>query len=231
MYYNLCMELKQVANYLSGKFLLNNYKADKNEILKGPFLKSFSVGSLDGGNVVVEYYDTRDYLFAEKGINIYTITLGKTKELIVRYDAEQVTRIEFLKNIPNFFKMQIGYKDSISMYYNQISEAIYEVYPAGLNLSIEDELRSATVQVRVHKKTDSYRVVNNNGLKFTLNFEQCEYIKVSSRAKFSQPTLDIICDSYKLKDKFNEFLREMIINHPKLIKIENNELSIARKNL
>jgi len=225
------MELKQVANYLSGKFLINNYKVDKNEILKGQLLSSFSVGSLGSGNIVVEYYDTKDFLFAEKGINIYTITSGKTKELIIRYDAEQVTRIEFLKNIPNFFKMQIGNNDSISKYYEQISEAIYQVYPAGLNLSIEDELRSASVQVRIQKKSESYRVVNNNGLKFTINFEQCDYINVNSRAKFSQPTLDVICDSYKLKDKFDVFLRDVIINHPKLIKIENNELSIARKNL
>ena len=68
------------------------------------------------------------------------------------------------------------------------------------------------------------RVVNNNGLKVTMSFENCEYIKVGSRAKFSQPTLDIVCDSYKLKDIFEPFLRSVIINHPKLIKIENNEL-------
>lgn len=225
------MELKQVANYLSGKYLLNNYKADRNEILKGSLLASFSVGSLGAGNQVVEYYDTKDFLFAEKGINIYTILSANTKELIIRYDAEQVTRIEFLKNIPNFFKIQIGINDTVSKYFAEISEAIYRVYPTGLNINIEDELRNSSVQIRVNKKTDSYRVVNNNGLKVTMSFEVCDYIKVGTKHKYSQPTLDVVCDSNLLKDKFNQFLRDIIINHPKLIKIENNELTIARKNI
>lgn len=225
------MELKQVANFLSGKYLLNNFKSDKNEILKGSLLSSFSVGPLGSGNKVVEYYDTRDFLFAEKGINIYTILDGSIKELIIRYDAEQVTRIEFIKNAPNFFKIQIGAKDSISKYFNEIAEAIYKVYPAGLNVNIEEELRNSSVQVRINKKTDAYRVVNNNGLKVTISFENCEYIKAGTKQKFSQPTLDIVCDSYLLKDKFTAFLREVIINHPKLLKIENNDLTIARNNI
>ena len=225
------MELTHVANYLSGKFLINNIKADKNEILKGSLLASFSVGPLGSGNKVVEYYDTKDFLFAEKGINIYTTFYNNVKELIIRYDAEQVTRIEFLKNIPNFFKIQIGSNDNISKYYSEISQAIYQVYPAGLNIDIEEELRNTSAQVKIIKKCDSYRVVNNNGLKVTINFEICEYQKVGTRSKFSQPTLDIVCDSYRLKDKFDPFLRDVIINHPKLIRIENNELTIARKNL
>lgn len=225
------MELKQVANFLSGKYLLNNFKKDKVEILKGKLLSSFSVGSLGSGNKIVEYYDTKDFLFAEKGINIYTIQNGNLKELIIRYDAEQVTRIEFIKNTPNFFKIQIGAKDSISNYFSEIAEAVYNVYPSGLNVNIEEELRNSSVQVRISKKFDAYRVVNNNGLKVTISFENCDYVKSGTRQKYSQPTLDIVCDSYLLKDKFDTFLREIIINHPKLIKIKNNDLTIARDNI
>ena len=225
------MELKQVANYLSAKYLCNNLKADKKEMLKGQLLAAYSVGSLGASTTLVEYYDTKDFLFAEKGINIYTITSNGIKELIIRYDASQVSRIEFLKNIPNFYKMQIGYNESIYKHTEDITKAIYEVFPTGLNVNIEDELRNSSVQVKVQKKCDAYRVVNNNGLKVTISFEDCVYIKNGTRHKFSQPTLDVVCDSYRLKDKFDVFLREIVINHPKLIKIENNELTIARKNI
>ena len=225
------MEMKQVANYLNGKYLVNNMKTDKREILNGPLLSSFSVGALGNENITVQYYDTKEFFFAEKGINIYTKTSNTTKELIIRYDSEQVSRIEFLKNIPNFFKIQINANDDISKYYPQIIEAIYQVFPTGLNVNIEDLLRESSAQIKIIKKCDTYRVVNNNGLKLTLAFENCEYQKIGTRIKFSQPTIDIVCDSYKLKDKFNEFMREVIINHPKLIKLQNNELTIARNNL
>jgi len=225
------MDLKQVANYLNGRYLLSNMKADRNEILKGQLLASFSVGPLGSSNIVVEYYDTKDFFFAEKGINIYTTLANKRKELIVRYDSEQVSRIEFLKNIPNFFKIEIGSNDSISKYYEQLIEAIYYVFPTGLNVNIEDYLRESSPQIKILKKSEQFRVVNNNGLKVTIAFENCEYQKVGTRHKFSQPTLDIVCDSYKLKDKFDVFLRDLIINHPKLIKIQSNELTIAKTNL
>lgn len=225
------MELKQVANYLNGKYLLNNIKVDKKEILKGPLLAAFSVDSLGSANIEVNYYDTKDFFFAEKGINIYITSFNKQKELIIRYDSEQVSRIEFLKNIPNFFKIQMNPADTIAKYYEQITEAIYRVFPTGLNVNIEDYLRESAPQVRIMKKCDQYRVVNNNGLKVTMSFETCEYIKIGTRQKFSQPNLDIVCDSYKLKEKFDSFLRDIIINHPKLIKIQSNELSLARKNI
>ena len=40
-----------------------------------------------------------------------------------------------------------------------------------LNVNIEDKLRESSPQVRINKKCDSYRVVNNNGLKVTISFE------------------------------------------------------------
>ena len=225
------MELKQVANYLNSKFLLSNLKADKREILRGSLLASFSVGSLGTENVVVQYYDTKDFFFAEKGINIYTKASKTKKELIIRYDSEQVSRIEFLKNTPNFFLMEIGVKEDINKYYQQITDAVYKVFPTGLNVNIEDYLRNSSTQVRILKKAEAYRVVNNNGLKVTISFENCEYQNANSRAKFSQQILDVVCDSYRLKDKFEPFLRDIIINHPKLIKLKANELTIARDNL
>lgn len=225
------MELIQVANFLNGRFLLNNIKVDKSAILKSKLFSTFSVGTLGASNIEKIYYDTDDFFFAEKGINIYTTHDKVSKELIIRYDSEQVTRIEFLKNIPNFFKLKIGKDDNISKYYDKINDAIYKVFPTGLNVNIEEYLRASKPQIKINKKRDSYRVVNNRGLKMTLSFDNCEYFKVGTRSKFNQCTLDIVGDNAREKDDFNNFLKDIVLDYPKIIKIQSNELTVARNNL
>lgn len=225
------MELIQVANFLNGRFLLSNIKIDKGAILKSQLFSTFSVGALGASNIEKVYFDTDDFFFAEKGINIYTTFNKISKELIIRYDGEQVTRIEFLKNIPNFFKIKIAKDDGIDKYFQQITEAIYKVYPSGLNVNIEEYLRKSRPQIRINKKRDSYRVVNNKGLKLTLSFDMCEYVKVGTKSKFSQNTLDVVGDNAKDKDYFNTFLRDLVLDYPKLIKIQSNELTVARNSL
>lgn len=225
------MELIQVANFLNGRFLLNNLKADKSAILKSKLLSTFSVGALGSFNVEKSYFDTDDFYFAEKGINIYITTEHGARELVIRYDGEQVTRIEFLKNIPNFFKIKIGKDDNIVSYLNEITDAIYRVYPTGLGVNIEELLRKSKPQIKILKKRDSYRVVNNKGLKMTLSFDACEYIKTGTKSKFSQFTLDVVGDNAKQKEDFTGFLKDLILEYPKIIKIQSNELSVARNNL
>lgn len=225
------MELIQVANFLNGRFLLNNIKFDKSAILKSPLFSTFSVGALGNSNIEKIYFDTDDFFFAEKGINIYTTFDKISKELIIRYDGEQVTRIEFLKNTPNFFKIKIAKDEGIDKYSQQITEAIYKVYPSGLNVNIEEYLRKSRPQIRISKKRDSYRVVNNKGIKLTLSFDICEYFKVGTKSKFAQSTLDVVGDNAKDKDSFNAFLRDLILDYPKIIKIQSNELTVARNNL
>lgn len=225
------MELVQVANFLNGRFLAGNLKIDKNAILNGKLLSTYSVGSISSSLQEDVYYDTDDFFFADRGINIYTTLVGSVKELIVRYDSEQVKRIEFLKNTPNFFKIKIGKDDGIDKYFNEINEAIYKVYPTGLNANIDDYLRQSRPQIRISKRRDMYRVVNNSGLKTTFSFDDCEYIKCTKKAKSSQATIDIVCDSYKLKDDFKKFLKDVVIDYPRIIQIESNELTVARNNL
>lgn len=225
------MELIQVANFYNGRFLLNNIKVDRNAILKSNLLSSFSVGSLGTSNIEKIYYDTDDFFFAEKGVNIYTTYDKSAKELVIRYDGEQVTRIEFLKNTPNFFKLKIGKDDGIIKYINEITEAIYKVYPTGLNVNIEEYLRKSKPQVKILKKRDSYRVVNNKGLKVTMSFDMCEYIKFGTKNKFSQSTLDIVGDNAKFKDEFVSFMKDIILEYPQVIRIQSNELTVARNNL
>ena len=227
----MSMELIQVANFLNGRFLISNMKADKKALLHGGLLSSYSLDFLGKGKNEKIYYDTPDFFFADRGINIYTVSDGKTKELVIRYDSSQVNRIEFLKNIPNFFKIKINKNDDILKYSEQITEAIYKVFPTGLHINVDEMLRHSSPQIKILKKRESYRVVNNKGLKTTISFDDCQYIKINSKSKYSQPTLDVVADSFKDKSEFDNFLHLIVRDYPQLIKLNSNELAVARSNL
>ena len=49
--------------------------------------------------------------------------------------------------------------------------------------------------------------------------------------KICSNTLDVVGDNAKQKEDFTNFMRELILNFPKLIKIQSNELTVARSNL
>ena len=225
------MELVQVANYLVGRYLVSDRKKDKMSLLKGELLAACSVDSLGKSKTEVVYYDTQDFFFADKGINIYTVQSKSNYELIIRYDSDQVQRIEFLKNTPNFFKLKITNKVfNIMSFAEQIDSAIYKVFPEGLHVNIEDMLRQSRPQVRINKKNEEYRVVNNKGLKTTISFAECTYVNLQNRSSFSQNNMEVTGESTTPKDMFDTFLKYIIVDCPQLIRITNNELTLARKN-
>lgn len=226
------MALTEVTNLANGRYLIADMKKDKPAIIRSGLLSSFAVGSLGSSYNEKVYYDTPEFFFAEKGINIYTVTInGSAKELVIKYDNEQVKRIEFLKNMPNYFKLPIRKDENINKHYDEITEAIYRIFPSGINVNIEEYLKQCSPQIKVFKKRDSYRVVNNAGLKMVMSFDVAEYSNVSKRGKFSQPSMDIVCESVRNPDDFNIFLKTVIRDFPQLIKIESNELTVARNNL
>ena len=226
------MELIQVANFLDCRYLISNLKVDKKALLKGNLFASCSVDALGSSKQEVTYFDTVDFFFAGRGINIYTVEDRSGKELIIKYDREHVERIEFLKNTPNFFKIKITNKgNSILDFSKQINEAIYRVFPEGLHVNIDEMLRASSPQVRIMKKLDSYRVVNNIGLKTTISFTNATYFGVKNGSKFSQINLEVVGEATNAEDKVAEFQRKIILDCPKLIRLDNNELSLARKNL
>lgn len=226
------MELKQVTTLANGRYLISNMKNDKVSMIRSTLLSSFSVGSLGSSYNEKVYYDTHDFFFAEKGINIYTVSVnGTAKELVIKYDKEQVKRIEFLKNMPTYFKVDMGKNDKINKYFKEITDAIYRIFPMGINANIEEYLKMITPQIKVLKKRDSYRVVNNIGLKMVMSYDISEYSQVSKKGKFTQPTLDIVCESARNPNDFDIFLKTVIRDFPQLIKIESNELTLARNNL
>ena len=222
------MELKQVASYMNGRYLISNLKKDKKALLSGELLKSCSVDSLGASKQEIQYYDTPELFFATHGINIYTVLIGKSKELIIRYDGSQVQRIDFLKNIPNFFKIALkDPREGITNYFEEINTAIYKVFPEGLHVNIDDMLRNSQPRVIIRKKNDDYRVVNNNGLKTTISFSNSTFINVRTGAKFVQEQLEVLAESNMNKDLFTTFLRSIILDCPQLIRLDNNELTIA----
>lgn len=226
------MALTEVTNLANGRYLIADMKKDKPAIIRSGLLSSFAVGSLGSSYNEKVYYDTPEFFFAEKGINIFTVTInGTAKELVIKYDNEQVKRIEFLKNMPNYFKLPIRKDENINKHYEEITEAIYRIFPSGINVNIEEYLKQCSPQIKVFKKRDSYRVVNNAGLKMVMSFDVAEYSNVSKRGKFSQPSMDIVCESVRNPDDFNIFLKTVIRDFPQLIKIESNELTVARNNL
>ena len=226
------MELQQVANLLNGRFLIINKKKDKNDFLRGKLLTTCSVDSLGLSKQEVVYYDTPELFFAEHGINIYTILSGKQKELIIKYDSDQIRRIEFLKNIPNYFKVPLKNKhEGINGNYELITEAIYQVFPEGLHVDIETMLRNSKPQVIINKKCESYRVVNNNGLKTTISFTECAFTRTNIRQKFIQDYLEITAEANISKELFEGFMRSIILDCPNFIKTNNNEMRIATENL
>lgn len=226
------MEMKQVANYLNGRFLITNIKKDKTALLKGHLLASCSVDSLGTSKQEVQYYDTPDMFFASKGINIYTVLYPRNKELIISFDSEHVSRINFLRNTPNFFKVVLSSKNAgISGHYEQINDAIYQVLPEGLHVNIDDMLRCSSPRITIKKKCDSYRVVNNNGLKTSITFSNSTFIDLKTKHKESYDYLEIVAEASVSTEMFTGFLRSIIIDCPQLIKEESNELTVALKNL
>ena len=64
-----------------------------------------------------------------------------------------------------------------------------------------------------------------------MSFDNCEYSMIKGRSKHIQPTLDVVCETTKGNDDFKILLHSLIRDYPKLIKIESNELTVARNNL
>ena len=225
------MELKQVANYLSGRYMIIDRKKDKDTLLHSQLLASCSVDSLGSTKEVVTYYDTPDFFFSDKGINLYTVISKNYKDLIIKYDSEQVRRIEFLKNTPNFFKVSLNNKhDNIAKYNKEITDAVYQVFPEGIQVNVDDLLRQSRPQIIINKKCDNYRVVNNNGLKTSISFVNAIYINQKTRQKFAQDSLEVVGEANISKERFDNFIKLIVLDCPNLIKTSSNELTIARNN-
>ena len=62
-----------------------------------------------------------------------------------------------------------------------------------------------------------------------LNFENCDYYNTITKGKFSQPVLDVLGETSKTED-FDLFLKHLVRDHPQLIKLPDNELSLVRSN-
>ena len=220
-------QLETLERINKSKFLVANIKKDKGAMLSDDYFKTFSIISLGGDKIETIYYDTKDYFFRDKGISIY-FTSGKNSapEFIVNYDSSIVTRIEFLKNMPSFYK--ISTKDSHPRNHKEcINEAVYNFFPNGLGTDIDEQIAALVPVLRVNKVIDKYRIINNTGVKAKMSFCNVVASNLVVGGKGKYDTLEINSDPNVDIGVYNDFEKSMLLQFPTLIKMSSNEFVSA----
>lgn len=226
-------ELGRKENYVGSKFLIENYKdVQKNIIKTSNFLRNFGVSSIIKDVMEKTYYDTDDMFFCKIGVTISINTYkGRNyADLIVRYEGDN-SRIMFISDIPDTFIKKIGRKDNISKHYEYIASVILELIPNGISVEPLEMVRRIKAKLIVTKKRERYRVINSNGLKVILSFEQCVY-QNSKRAKVKLNILELRLDSPNdTTKKFEKFVHDLQLVEYRLIKTKDGDLFIGQEYL
>ena len=222
--------VKKRLNYFGSKLLIDNLKIYKNDVInKNPLLKSFMVSHYTKDVVTKTYYDTPDNFFYNSGINIHlNIIKGKpTAELVIRYDSVK-ERINFLVDMPETFSMQMSAKDSIYNHLDDIAYAVNEIVPSGLYTNVDEKVRQLAPFIIAKKKRDRYKAISNSGLKMILSFDMAEYSSPRARHKVDLNILEISSESERsLAPQYDEFIKNIILEKPYLVKMKNSDLFIG----
>lgn len=217
-------------NYVGNKFLIQDYKSVYKNIVKiSPILKNYGVSSSLRDTVIKTFFDTDDMFFSNKGINISTNVYKNRPyaDLVIRYNSE-VKRIEFLNNLPDTFIKKISKKDKIYNYYEFIANAVLELLPSGINVDALEAVRKIKTKLIITKKRDRYRVINSNGFKVILSFEQSIYQNVK-RDKIKLNLLELRMDcSVSLKPHYDKFVHDLLIEEFRLVKVSDNDLMVGK---
>ena len=226
-------ELGRKENYVGSKFLIENYKdVEKNIMKTSNILRNFAVGSLIKDVMEKTYYDTDDMFFCKLGV---TISLNTYKgrnyaDLIVRYEGNN-SRIMFISDIPDTFIRRIGKKESISRHYEYIASVILELIPTGISVEPLEMVRRIKPRLHVVKKRERYRVINSNGLKVIISFEQCVY-ENTKHTKVKLNILELRLDSPNNTAKnFEKFVHDLQLAEYRLIKTKDGDLFIGQEYL
>ena len=226
-------ELGRKENYVGSKFLIENYKdVQKNIIKTSNFLRNFGVSSIIKDVMEKTYYDTDDMFFCKIGITISINTYkGRNyADLIVRYEGDN-SRIMFISDIPDTFIKSIRRKNNISKQQEYIASVILELIPNGISVEPLEMVRRIKAKLIVTKKRERYRVINSNGLKVILSFEQCVY-QNSKRAKVKLNILELRLDSPNDTTKeFEKFVHDLQLVEYRLIKTKDGDLFIGQEYL
>lgn len=227
------MEMSEKENYLGTKYYLDNLKQLKEAILTNPTtFTGFDRMSFVKDFQIKEYYDTKDFFFQERSINIYInqIKGSKTKELVVRFNGAS-ERIRFLSNIPDTFSITINKKDSIYSHIEFIAESISQLVPSGLNVDLSKTLKTLVNIFVVKKKRDRYKYISIKGLKLNFDFNDVEFTTSLNKNKERVAILEITSGNRNLKDDYDAFVKKVMFNNPTLIKLKNSDMALGKEYL
>ncbi len=226
-------ELGRRENYVGEKFLIEDYKDIQRNILRtSGVLKNFGVSSPLKDVVEKKYFDTDDMFFRKIGVNI-SVNIYKSRpyaDLVVRYDSDR-KRIQFISDIPDTFIKHVNKKDTIDKYFEYIATAILELIPNGISVEPLEMVRKIKLKLIVRKKRERYRVINSNGLKVILSFEQSIYLN-TKHDKVKLNILELRMDSpNETEPLFNKFVHDLQLAEYRLIKTQHSDLFVGQEYL
>lgn len=225
-------DLGRRENYVGQKYLIEDYKDIQKNILKtSNVLRNFGISLNVKDTVEKHFYDTDDMFFYRLGI---TISLNSYKgrpytDLVVRYEDGDQGRIKFISDIPDTFIRKVGKKDSISKHFEYIASVILELIPNGISVEPLEMVRLLKLKLKVTKKRERYRIINSNGLKIILSFDQCVYAN-TAKAKVKLNILELRLDSpSKTAPLFERFVRDLQIAEYRMIKTQDSDFFIGQE--
>ena len=171
------------------------------------------------------YFDTRDRFFFNNGLLI-TMTKSKAAKmhvLEVRQEGED-KRIHFISEMPKNRILEIEKKDYFSAHFDFISESLLAIRPSGLGVNIPSYVNSIIPVFMAVKKASRYRIINNNGMKAVLSFEEVEFINNANRNKHKQYQLEIKLEDIAKHDLFETFIKRLILQVPTIIPIKHSDI-------
>ena len=224
-------DLGRRENYVGQKYLIENYKdIQKNIIKTSNVLRNFGISSTVKDVVDKVYYDTDDMFFCRLGI---TISLNTYKgrpytDLVVRYEDGDQGRIKFISDIPDTFIRKVNKKDTISKHFEYIASVVLELIPNGISVEPLEMVRKLKPKLKINKKRERFRVINSNGLKIILSFDQCVYANMA-KAKVKLNILELRLDSpSETAPLFEKFVRDLQIAEYRIIKTQDSDLFIGQ---
>ena len=219
------MEETIKSNYLGSKYLLDNLKKQKIQILHAQFLKGYGISLYSKEVIVKTYYDTQDSFLSQVGI---TININKRKEggeLVVRFNKD-ANRIMFLTNIPDTFSKKINAKDSIHKHFDFIANAIYELIPNGISADVRTLLNDIRPIMVVEKKRERFRIINANGFKTIMSFSNSTYSNQFNRTRSKVEVLELQSESGQ-HEFYPIFTKLLTFEFPELISLDASDLNVG----
>lgn len=220
-------QLETLERKHTTKFLLANAKKDKGAMLTDDYFRTFSIVSLGGDKRESVYYDTKDYFFREKGISIhFSSGKGIASKFLISYDSSAVQRVEFLKNMPSYYKIATNDSKPVS-HLECINQAVLTIFPSGFGADVDEKIRELVPVLRISKVCDRYRVINNNGVKVKFSFNNIVAADLLNGGKAKYDLLEVESDVNVDFGVYKDFEKSVLLQFPTMLKAPNNEFTLA----